>query len=195
MSDLKKKRVRIVFNAPVVLSFALICLVVTALGTASGGAVTMRYFASYRAPLLSPLTWFRAFSHVFGHSGWQHFLGNISMILLLGPMLEEKYGSGRLATAMAITALVTSIVNAVFFPGTGIMGASGIVFAFILLTSFTEFKEGEIPLSFILVALIYVGKELMAGILSADNISQLSHIIGGACGASFGYAWNRKSRS
>ncbi|MBQ1907063.1 MAG: rhomboid family intramembrane serine protease, partial [Firmicutes bacterium] len=77
----------------------------------------------------------------------------------------------------------------------GIMGASGIVFAFILLTSFTEFKEGEIPLSFILVALIYVGKELMAGILSADNISQLSHIIGGACGASFGYAWNRKSRS
>ena len=153
----------------------------------------MRFFASYRAPLLSPLTWFRAFSHVFGHSGWQHFLGNMSMILLLGPMLEEKYGSGRIVSVIAITALVTSVVNALFFPGVGIMGASGVVFAFILLTSFTEFREGEIPLTFILVAAIYVGQELIAALVSSDNISQLSHILGGGCGAAFGYAWNRKS--
>ena len=124
--------------------------------------------------------------------GWSHFLGNISYILLLGPMLEEKYGSRRIVGVIVITALVTSLINAVFFPGSGISGASGVVFAFILLTSFTEFKAGEIPLTFILVAGIYIGQELFRGLTSIDSVSQLGHILGGVTGAVVGYLWNRK---
>ena len=191
---MKKKGVRIVLNAPAVLAFSAICLVVTVLGIMTGGQITWRYFMTYRSSLADPLTYFRAFSYVFGHSGWSHFLGNISYILLLGPMLEEKYGSRRIVGVIAITALVTSVVNAVFFPGSGISGASGVVFAFILLTSFTEFKAGEIPLTFILVAGIYIGQELINGLTAIDNVSQLGHILGGVTGAVVGYAWNRKGR-
>lgn len=67
-------------------------------------------------------------------------------------MLEEKYSSQTLAAVIAITAFGTSLMNYIFFPSTALCGASGVVFAFILLSSFTNFKEGELPLTFILGA-------------------------------------------
>ncbi len=191
---MKNKHVKIVLNAPVVLTFSLICLIVTLLGIISGGGITQSFFSTFRSPITSPWTFFRAFSHVFGHAGWAHFLGNVSYILLLGPMLEEKYGGKKLVFVILVTALVTAAVNAVFFPHTAVMGASGVVFAFILLTSFTEFRSGEIPITFILVALIFLGQEIVSGFLVRDNISQLGHILGGLTGSLIGYSLNRRAR-
>ena len=116
----------------------------------------------------------------------------MAYILLLGPMLEEKYGSVRLALVMALTAVVTGVINNLLFGNTALCGASGIVFAFILLTSFTSFKDGEIPLTFILVAVIYLGQQIVDGITVRDNISNLSHILGGVVGGAAGYIMNRK---
>lgn len=70
-------------------------------------------------------------------------------------------------------------------------GASGIVFAFIVLSSFTRFKEGEIPLTIILVVILFVGQQVYEGIAIRDNISQLTHVIGGAIGAFVGYRFNK----
>ena len=55
--------------------------------------------------------------------------------------------------------------------------------ALILLSSFTSIKEGTIPLTFILVALIYIGGQAYDGIFIKDNVSNLIHILGGAVGA------------
>ena len=107
-------------------------------------------------------------------------------------MLEEKYGSKRLIQIILITALVTGVVNYVLFWNVALCGASGVVFAFILLTSFTSFKEGEIPLTFILVAIIFLGQQIYDGLFLQDDISNLSHIIGGIIGAVVGYRLNRK---
>jgi uncharacterized membrane protein YdcZ (DUF606 family) len=57
----------------------------------------------------------------------------------------------------------------------------------ILLSSFVNFKKGKIPLTFILVVAIYLGGEVMRGILVKDNISQLTHLVGGICGSVFGF--------
>ena len=188
---MKNKRIKIVLNAPVILLFSLLCLIVTLIGLRSSGFLT-RYFATYRAPLASPWTYFRAFSYVLGHSGWSHFAGNVCYLLLLGPMLEEKYGGKRIVQVILITALVASVMNFIFFPGQALLGASGVVFAFILLTSFTGFRDGEIPITFLLVAAIYVGQELINGLTGVDNISQMAHILGGAVGAVAGFRWNRR---
>ncbi|MBO7634330.1 MAG: rhomboid family intramembrane serine protease, partial [Lachnospiraceae bacterium] len=173
-----KKRLRITFNAPFVLAFVGICFAVTVLGTLTNGKSTGLLFMTYHSSLLSPLTWLRAFTHVLGHSGWAHLIGNMSYILLLGPMLEEKYGTKTLVTVAAVTALATSIFNYIVFPNIALCGASGVVFAFILLSSFTGFREGEIPLTFILVAAIYIGQHIFEGLTVSDNISNTSHIIG-----------------
>ncbi|HCM91863.1 MAG TPA: rhomboid family intramembrane serine protease, partial [Lachnospiraceae bacterium] len=107
-----------------------------------------------------------------------------------GPMLEEKYGPVMLGRIIIITALVTSLINFIFFPSVAMCGASGIVFAFIILASFTGFKNGEIPLTFILVAVLYIGQQIIEGITITDNVSNTAHIIGGVVGSVVGYRLN-----
>ena len=187
-----KNKFRVTFNAPVVLSFAIASLAVLILGYISLGKITEWLFMTRHTSLLSPLTYIRFFTHVLGHNGWEHFIGNMSYILLLGPMLEEKYSSKKVVSVILVTALVTALINYILFPQIAVCGASGVVFAFILMTSFTSFKDGEIPVSFILVAVIFLGKEIFDGIFVQDDISNLSHILGGIVGGCFGYALNRK---
>ena len=186
------KKTKITFNAPVILGFVFACLVVMILNVITLGGSNGLLFTTWHSSLRSPLTYLRLFTHVMGHNGWSHYIGNMSYILLLGPMLEEKYGSKKILAVMVITALVTGIVNYVFFWNVALCGASGIVFAFILLTSFTSFKEGEIPLTFILVFVVYIGQQVYEGVFLNDDVSNLSHIIGGLIGAVTGYRFNRK---
>ncbi|MFI3175732.1 MAG: rhomboid family intramembrane serine protease, partial [Bacillota bacterium] len=99
---------------------------------------------------------------------------------------EEKYGGANLLFVILLTALVTGICNVVLFPDVALLGASGVVFAFILLSSMASFSDGKIPLTFILIAVIYIGREVISA-FSTDNISQFTHIIGGIVGAGCGY--------
>lgn len=188
-----KKRLHITYNSPTTLSFVLASFIVTIIGLLTNGASTSLLFSVYGSSLLNPLTYLRMFTHILGHSGFEHFIGNAMYLLLLGPMLEEKYGAKTLIKVMVITAFVTAIVHCVFWGNYALCGASGIVFALILLSSFTAFKDGEIPLSFILVAFVFIGKEIYNGIFIQDSISNITHIIGGIVGSISGYALNKKS--
>ena len=129
------KRFAIRFNAPVVLSFAILSLLVLVLDSATGGASTARLFCVYRAPLTDPLTYVRFFTHVLGHSGYSHYMSNMLLLLLVGPGLEEKYGSRTL----------------------------------------------------LLVVALYLGSEIADGLTRTDNVSHLTHIVGGVCGIFFGF--------
>lgn len=186
------KKLKITFNSPIILGFAAICLLATLLNFITRGATNELLFMTYRSSLSSPMTYLRFFTHVFGHADWAHFIGNMSYILLLGPMLEEKYSSSVLTGVIAVTALITGLVNYIFFWNVALCGASGVVFAFILMSSFTSFKEGEIPLTFILVAVLYIGQQVVQGITLNDNVSNMAHIIGGIVGGVMGYMLNRK---
>ncbi|MBQ8666038.1 MAG: rhomboid family intramembrane serine protease [Lachnospiraceae bacterium] len=190
---MKIKNLKITFNAPVVLGIVGISFVATLLGYLTGNITSRLLFTTYRSAIWSPMTWIRAFAHIFGHADWTHFVGNMSYLLLLGPMLEEKHGSRTLAGVVAVTAFATSLVNYILFPNVMLCGASGVVFAFILLSSFTSFKQGEIPLTFILVAVFFIGQQILEGVFIRDNISNLSHIIGGITGGLLGYGFNVRS--
>ena len=187
-----KKKLRITLNAPFTLAFSLLCGIATLLCAVSDDC-TVLLFSTHAAPLTDPLMYVRLFTHVLGHSGLPHLIGNLTLILLLGPALEEKYGAFRLLLVVLATALVTGIVHNLLFPQTYLLGASGVVFAMILLTSFAGFKDGEIPLTFILVALLYLGEQIWNGITVRDNISNLTHIIGGLVGSGAGWLLNRNS--
>ncbi len=186
------KKLKITFNSPVVLGFIFVSLAVLILGFVTLGKSNELLFMTYHSSLTNPLTYLRFFTHVLGHSGWEHYIGNAAYILLLGPGLEEKYGSKILLEVIAITAIVTGLVNYILFPSVALCGASGVVFAFMLLTSFTSFKSGEIPLTFILVAVIFLGQQVYEGVFLQDNISNLSHVLGGIIGSVVGYKLNRK---
>lgn len=186
-----KKKIKITYNSPIVLSFVLLCFIATILGIISNNTTTNLLFSVYRSSFKDPLSYIRLFLHVFGHSGMEHFIGNTMYLLLLGPLLEEKYGSKTMIRVMVVTAFVTGIIHCLFSDNSSLCGASGIVFAFILLSSFTAVKEREIPMSFILVALLFIGKEIYNGVFVDDNISNISHIIGGIIGSGSGFFLNR----
>ena len=185
---------RITFNSPVILAFVFISFGAMVANYLTLGASNKLLFVTYHSSLANPLTYVRFFTHVLGHAGWSHYIGNMMYILLLGPMLEEKYGSAKIVEVIMTTALITGLINYFLFPGVALCGASGVVFAFILITSFTGFNEGEIPLTVILVALIFIGQQVYEGIFLQDDVSNLSHIIGGLVGAVIGYNLNMKKK-
>ena len=65
----------------------------------------------------------------------------------------------------------------------------------IVMASLGGMRSGGIPLTLILVFVIYVGSEIVSGLTNADSISHLSHIIGGICGAVLGIAIRRSRRA
>jgi len=178
------KKIKIYFNAPITLLFSLICVIALCLDYVTNGDSTVLIFSTYGSSLLNPMTYIRLFFHVFGHASWTHLLSNLLYILLLGPILEEKYHD-KLIIVIGVTALVTGVVHNILQPSTYLLGASGVVFAFILLASITGKSDG-IPITLILVAALWLGNEVLTGVISSDNISQLSHIIGGISGAILG---------
>jgi membrane associated rhomboid family serine protease len=179
---------RISYNAPVVLTFALLAVVVKLVGgdVPEKGVcdnLTCEWFTS-QGHLDGARSYVTLFTHILGHANWNHLIGNFMLILLIGPILEERYKSLPLLIMIVITALVSGLVDVAL--GDHTLGASGIVFMMILLASMVNVRHGEIPLTFIAVALVYLGGQLMDS-FQKDNVSQLGHIIGGICGAVFGF--------
>lgn len=140
----------------------------------------------------SPLDYFRLVSHVFGHASVGHLLGNMMFLLLIGPLMEERYGWKHILAMILITALLTGVLNVLFFPK-GLLGASGVVFMLIILSSFNNLKQGYIPLTFILVFIIYIVKEIYLEFTVEDNVSHFAHILGGSLGSIYGFMYNRIS--
>lgn len=183
-----KKR-KIYLNAPITLGFSLICIIALLLNMVSSGKTNVLFFSTYGSSLLSPMTYIRLLGHIFGHANVDHLVSNLLYILLLGPMLEEKYGK-RLIIVILSTAAVTGIVHNLLSPNTLLLGASGVVFAFIILASITGNEEG-IPVTLIIVALLWIGSEIYTGITTADSVSQLTHIVGGLTGGIIGLAFKK----
>jgi membrane associated rhomboid family serine protease len=179
---------RIKYNAPTVLTYTFICAVVLVLSQTVLRGLAEYWFMAPGRGNFSPGSfrcWLTLLTHVAGHENWTHLISNFAFILLIGPILEENYGTWSLLFMILITALVTGILNTLFFR-TALMGASGVVFMMIHLASFTNFNKGEIPLTFILVLVLYLGRELFNA-FTDNNISEFAHIAGGFCGSLFGF--------
>ena len=198
----KASKFRITYNAPITLTFALLSVIILFLDTNLLNHHFIRALfvapgcqgSSFAFDPNVPLNYFRLFSYILGHSDWNHLLSNLSFILLLGPILEERYGSAVLLVMILVTALVTSAINACLIPA-GLMGASGIVFMMILLASFSTMSKHEIPLSFFLILFFYIGRELFSSnINKLNHIATFAHIAGGICGSMFGFLAASKKR-
>lgn len=178
---------RISYNSPVVLTFVLISLGAFLLNDFTDGWANAALFSTYRSSLSDPLTYVRMLLHILGHSSWSHYCANMVMILIVGPLLEEKFGSLTLLELICITSVATALIQSAFFPGYQLLGSSSIIFMFIMVSSFTENRKGTIPLTVIAAILMYIGSEMLDGIILQDNVYQLSHITGGLVGSLFGW--------
>lgn len=175
------------YNSPVILTYFFICLIILLIDKLCKGKFSATFFTTYKNDsLLNPLTYFKLISHSLGHADWDHLYSNFIKILLIGPLIEEKYGSINLLIAMIITSLIIGIVNKLFGKG-GILGASGVAYMLILLSSFVNMENGKIPITLTLIILFFVVDEVIKLFRrKKDGVSHLGHITGAICGVVFG---------
>jgi len=177
---------KVTYNAPVTLTFVIVCFMITGLGELESGIIDKWFTMQPDFVLGSLKHWVCMFTWVFAHSGFDHFIGNMIIILLVGPMLEEKFGSNKMFFMCLGTAVATALINAFIFHDY-IIGASGIVFMMVMLGSLTNFQRGEIPLTFLFVGVLFIGKEVSGALNPKDPVSQFAHIAGGVLGSIFGF--------
>lgn len=188
-----KLKFKITYNAPVTLTFVIICALLFLVDQKLLGGKFIPSFLT--APAKSGVEggfnpssfahYLRLFFHVTGHIDLNHLLGNLSFVLLLGPLLEERYGSKMLCLMMLVTALVTGVINSCLIP-LPLCGASGIVFMLIVLASITTIEKNVIPLTFVFVVVLFFGREFLGG-AKTESVSTVAHVAGGLCGSLFGF--------
>ncbi len=175
------------YNATVILSFFFICLIILIIDKIMKGKFSETLFSSSRYDsLLNPLTYFKLVSHSLGHSNWDHLYSNFLKILLIGPLIEEKYGSIQLLIMMILTSFIIGVINRIFTKNR-ILGASGIAYMLIVLCSFVNIEDGKIPLTLVLILLFFVVDEVINLLRrKKDGISHLGHVTGAICGLVLG---------
>jgi membrane associated rhomboid family serine protease len=170
---------RIEFNAPVTVCYALAALAATILPVQGKLAIHGPIRLLDGDFLLSLCTWTLA------HGGMTHLLSNFVVILLAGPLLEDRFGSLRMLAVLVTASVLVGLAHCILDPGDALIGASGTVFCLIMLTAMLAGRSGTIPLTVLLVAALYLGRELV-GLFANDGISQTAHILGAALGMILG---------
>lgn len=193
---------KIRYNSPVVLTFSLICIgvylvdLIASVGAGSDeiGRITSTFFMlPGNFNWANPLDYLRMLTYTMGHANQAHIMGNMSIFLLIAPIMEEKYGSKKILLMMLLTAIVTAVFQIMLFRS-GLLGASGIVFMFIVLVSFADARKGSIPLTFILVVLFFIGQEVIHS-MQDNQVSEYAHIMGGIMGGIFGMVFNENQKN
>jgi len=188
--------VKLSYNSPLILSFALLAATIFLFDHyLSTKNITALYFSSPSTfNVNSTLDYLRSFSYIFGHASWDHLAGNLMLILLIGPVLEEKYKFLSLGLMIMITAAATSFLNMALFHSS-LMGASGIAFMLIILSSFTNARADSVPLTFVLITLLFLTREIADAFLVKDSVSQFGHVFGGVLGGVFGFIFSKAKRT
>lgn len=180
------KNIQFDYNSKVIITYLIICIISWILNLITRGKSNKLFFENYRSSPLNPLTYVRLFTHSIGHRDWDHLVNNFLIILLIGPMIEEKYGSINLIIMFLITSLVIAIFNLIF-SNYSILGASGNVYMLIVLSSFSNIQEGKIPLTVVLICIFYVIGEIKRTITERKSkVYHDGHLIGALCGLAFG---------
>jgi membrane associated rhomboid family serine protease len=184
---------RVSVEAPVVVGFVFLCVFLQMLNMTIMPGLSFFLAIDDFVSLTSPMQYVRMFTHIFGHDGMAHLRGNMTHLLLVGPSAEAAFGSKEVLQIMVLVAVSSGIAH--IFIGRANsrqLGASGVVFALILLNSLVSAKSGKVPLSFLITAVLWIGDELWQLFFSGDATSHHAHLTGAIVGTIGGYLVNKR---
>lgn len=121
-------------------------------------------------------------THIFAHGNYEHWTLNATLIALLGPSIEERYGSITTLLMIIATAFIAGIVGHCII--SSCVGLSTIVYMMLVLNLFRD-NENGIPFISIFIIAFFVLPEFFAG--NAGIIAHWAHITGALCGFGFGF--------
>ena len=178
---------KITFQSKGTLYLALLCVLGSFIVLTMPKTISSHIFMLNGIAQFTEWEWYISLvAYIFGHSSIEHLLGNMSLLLILGPIIELKYGTQRFIFMSIITAFVTGVLHTLLWDN-GLLGFSGLVFMYIVLSTLLNIRNREIPFTFILVVVLYFGMEILSS-LKDTQISHFAHLFGGAMGAFWGFS-------
>lgn len=176
------------FNAPVTFSIALVATLVMAIDRFLAAGLIGSVFTAPGGNFepTNAMHYVGILTYIFGHESWVHMWNNFLIIILLGPILEEKYDPKSFGIMILAATVVTALFN-ILLRQPPLVGSSALAFMMIMLVSFARSKPGDIPVSFILVFVLYLLSELTKATGGTGGGGSIAHIVGGICGVIFGF--------
>ena len=205
----KKSSPKLTFDFPVTVTFVIVSLVLFLLDVyAFKGKMFSSILICHGSKqalvpfnFKSPADFAGLFFYVFGNVGWEMLFANLTIILLLGQILEERYGSVMLGPMMFISTMISGVLTACIST-VPLTGAGCIIFMMAVLVSLTELTKKRIPLSCLLVFVLFLSFEIFRaakGSSGQDAMQKvcgvLIEMIGGICGSIFGFLVLPKKKS
>ena len=141
----------------------------------------------------APVSYFRLLLYIFGSEGGRaaELFTNLILIMLLGPSMEERYGSVIIGIMIFVSALFSGVLNACFLE-TSLVGCVPLVSMMIFLNAFMSFSKKKFPLSFAAVMLLFVLLQFFSG---AGVLRIIVCIAGGLCGSLFAFLTSPKVKA
>lgn len=127
--------------------------------------------------------------HIFGHSNFNHWFGNITLLAIIGQSVEDKYGSWITLVLVILDAIIVGLAYC-FLQPVSCYGLSSVVYMFVVLNTFPSKKDNSISILTILIMIIFICPEIIGLIKNNDNIGHLAHLIAGLNGLIFGIVYN-----
>lgn len=197
-----KLNLRVSYDAPVTLTFVIISTIIFLLsfflakaGKADG---LVKIFTSPTAqtgalPFIvkQPLSYLRLLVYIFGTDQANALFTNLILIMLLGPAMEERYGSVIIGIMIFVSALFSGVLNACFCESS-LVGAVPVVSMMIFLNAFMSFSKKKFPLSFAAVMIFFIVIQVFSG---AGAIRIIICIAGGLCGSLFAFLTSPKMKA
>ena len=195
----KKLKLKFHYDSPVMLSFALITLIIFVLDACAlkGKLKDMWLLAPTAAGGQFPFSFsdfpsiLRLFIHVFGYSQSEVLICNLIFILLLGPQMEERYGSVIIGIMIFVSSLFSGVLNACFCKN-AVCGAEPVVFMLILLWTMMQLSRSKISASAIAVIALFIA--MLVSRKNPNGLVGVSVIVaGGLCGSLFAFLTSPKA--
>ena len=213
MGMAKKKfnlNIKVAYDAPVTLTFVIVCAIIFLLnmllaksGKAAGleGLLASPTTQAGSLPFIvkQPLSYLRLLLYIFGSGqagggvagGAPVLFTNLILIMLLGPAMEERYGSVIIGIMIFVSALFSGVLNACFCEAS-LVGAVPVVSMMIFLNAFMSFSKKKFPLSFAAVMIFFVLLQIFSG---AGAVKIIICIAGGLCGSLFAFLTSPKMKA
>ena len=198
----KKKfnfNLKVSYDAPVTLSFVIICAVLFLLNTyviksgALGNLLASPTSQAGGLPFIvkQPLSYLRLLLYIFGTADMNTLLTNLIMIIMLGPAMEERYGSVIIGLMIFVSALFSGVLNACF-SADSLSGALPVICMMVFLNAFMAFSKKTVPLTFIFVIVLIAFMQIFSG---NNAIQIIICITGGLCGSLFAFLTSPKVKA
>lgn len=197
----KKFKFNFVFDSPVTISFSLLSVLLFVLnclpikGTPDIKILSSPTTSAGPIPFMATQisSYLRLFLYAFGSQNFVGLLSNLLFLLMLGPVMEERYGSLVIGIMMAVSVLFSGVLNTCFCE-TSLQGCMPIIFMMIFLNSFMSFSKKKIPVSFFVIFVFYIVREV-SGKTFSEIVGLIICITGGLCGSLFAFLTSPKARA